>query len=104
MKTRVIPEALNLGVDYYHGFLYYDDIAKGSVFMARAYGYLDNMVFVAMQSMKGTRFIDVGMDITRIGEKGLWFSKATIYSERFIAQTFRFKNLMRVTYKIGYIL
>lgn len=98
MKSRVIPEALNLGVDWYKGFTHYDDIARISGRLANGVGYIDNMLFIAGKSLTGTRFLNMGFDAARIGQKGLWFSKFTIYSEIFVAQTFRLKNILRFYY------
>ena len=59
------------------------------------------MCYIAGKSLIGTRFIDMGFDVARIGEKGIWFSKFTIYSERFFAQTFRWKNIIRLGYSLS---
>lgn len=104
MGTRVIPEAINLGVDWYHGFDYYKDMAKASKSMANLYGYVDNMVFIANKAFDGAKFIDMGFDATRtllgVYEKGKigaeLLSRFTIYSERFVAIAFRKKNIARI--------
>ncbi len=100
MKVRVIPEAINLGVNWYQGFDYYNDIAKGSKKLANLYGYLDNIKFIALKSLSGAKFIDLGFDAARVGEKFLTLSRFTIYSERFVANTFRIKNLVRGVYRL----
>ena len=104
MGKRVIPEAINLGVDWYHGFDYYNDMAKVSKSMANLYGYIDNMAFIANKAFDGVKFIDMGFDATRTlkkarkgGELGVeLLSRFTIYSERFVAIAFRKKNLARM--------
>lgn len=98
MNIRVIPEALNLGADYYRGFNQYNDMARVSNVMADMYGYADNMKFIASRSFTGYKFIDIGMDVSRVGGKGIVWSKFTIYSERIIATTFRKKNIVRAGY------
>ena len=99
MKSRVIPEAINLGVDWYHGFDYHNDMAKASKRMANIYGYLDNMKFIAIKSLSGAKFIDMGFDAARVGEKLFTLSRFTIYSERFVANVFRIKNIVRGVYR-----
>lgn len=98
MKQRVIPEAINLSADWYRGFDYYADISKASKKLADLHGYLDNMKFIAVKAFTGKKFIDIGMDVTRIGKRGIWFSKFIINSERFIASAFRVKNVIRAGY------
>ena len=107
MKTRVIPEALNLGVDWYHGFDYYHDMKNASKTMADLYAYADNMMFIANKSFNGAKFIDMGFDASRTlkgarlkGELGIeLLSRFTIYSERFIAVAFRKKNIARIMWR-----
>ncbi len=104
MGSRVIPEALNLGADWYHGFDYYNDMAKVSKSMANLYGYADNMAFIANKAFGGAKFIDMGFDVTRTlsgayknGKLGVeLLSRFTIYSERFVAIAFRKKNIARI--------
>ena len=103
MNNRVIPEAINLGVNWYHGFGYYDDVAKISKTMANVYGYVDNMSFIANKAFSGVKFIDMGFDSTRTLSRaikehkvGSWLlSRFTIYSERFVAIAFRKQNVFR---------
>ncbi|MDD4157011.1 MAG: hypothetical protein PHY08_10610 [Candidatus Cloacimonetes bacterium] len=95
MTKRVIPYADNIGALYYKGFSHYNDVAKVSKHLANGIGYVDNTAYIAEKSLTGAKFIDLGWDIARIGEKGLWWSKFTIYSERFIAETFRIQKLIR---------
>ena len=108
MGARVIPEALTLGVDWYHGLDCYSDIAKVSEPLANLCGYIDNMVFIAKKSLSGAKFIDMGFDTSRTlslalktGDLGTQlFSRFTIYSERFTAILFRKKNISRIAWRI----
>ena len=104
MNNRVIPEALNLGVDWYHGLDSFNDIAQVSKPIANLLGYIDNMAFIAKKSLSGARFIDMGFDTTRtISKANLWgelWSRFTIHSERFMAIAFRKKNISRIAWRI----
>jgi len=62
---------------------------------AKTIGYLDNMAYIATNLLMGIRFIDVGMDASRVGIAMYNFSRFTVYSERFIAGTVRMKNALR---------
>jgi len=92
---RVIPYADEIGALYYKGFQYYDEIAMVSGKWAKTIGYLDNMAYIATNSLMGARFIDIGMDVSRAGMAIYNFSRFTVYSERFIAGTIRMKNVLR---------
>ena len=104
MNNRVIPEALNLGVDWYHGLDSFNDIAQVSKPIAHLVGYIDNMAFIAKKSLSGARFIDMGFDTTRtLSKANLWselWSRFTIRSERFMAIAFRKKNITRVIWRL----
>ena len=99
MDSRVIPKAMNLGADYYAGYMHYSDLRKGSKILANTYGYADNMLFIATRSLAGYKFLDIGMDFKRVGSGLDRFSRFTIYSERIISNVFKLKNVVRGIYR-----
>ncbi len=65
-------------------------------------GYVDNMGYIAQHTFNGAKFIDKGFDASRtlkgLKEMDLFrevMSKVTIYSERFLSQLLRKKNVFR---------
>jgi RHS repeat-associated protein len=102
MGQRVIPYADEIGALYYKGYRHYGEIAKVSGKLANAAGYMHNMAFVASKSVMGARFIDIGMDASRAGNAMYNFSRFTVYSERFVAETARMKNVLRTIRRIFY--
>ncbi len=96
MATRVIPYADEIGALYYEGFSHYYELSKVNTVLTDAVGYIDHMAYISGKSFTGARFIDMGWDFLRVGEKGLWWSKFTIYSERFFAEVARFDKVLRI--------
>lgn len=80
--------------------MYYDEVAMASKKWANTIGYLDNMAYIATNSLMGARFIDIGMDASRAGIAMYNFSRFTVYSERFVAGTARIKNVLRAIRRI----
>jgi len=99
---RVIPYADEIGALYYKGFQYYDEVAMVSSKCAKTLGYLDNMAYIATNSLMGARFVDIGMDASRVGIEMYNFSRFTVYSERFVAGTAKIKNTLRALRRIFY--
>ena len=103
MTERVIPYADEIGAAVYGGLTNFKDLEKAyGTILATFIGYSDNMAFIMKESLKGTKFIDIGFNATRT-LKGLKrmdlfteiASRVTIYSERLFAQLFRKKNVFR---------
>ncbi len=103
MGKRVIPYADEIGATFYKGLDNFKDLENvygtvGSTFI----GYFHNMGYIASNTFKGAKFIDKGFDAIRTlkGLKGMdlfreVMSRVTIYSEKFLAQLLRKKNILR---------
>lgn len=103
MSTRVIPYADEIGATFYKGLDNFKDLEKSIGTVAASFaGYFHNMRYIAKHTFAGAKFIDKGFDVTRTlkGLKGLdlfreVMSRVTIYSERFLSQLLRKKNVFR---------